>query len=303
MDLNADGHIDVLSGSYSRSGGPMAGLFQVLWGTGRDPESNAPLFKAAEPLTSDGEAVLVIQDPKSKGGGADISLICTRPFACDLDGDGHMDVVTGNFGGEFAVFYGEAGGGFDAACGWLKDDKGKRLKVQHHSDPFLIDWDADGDLDLLSGSSSGGVNMFVNSGTKTEPKFGASVVLLKTGDRGDGKVRLGEAHIKGPQGSTRVWATDYNGDGKLDLLVGDALQLAYGAKGLSEKEVHDRLAQWEASQGDLPSMPDIKDWDKMSEEEEAAYKVWSEANTAHFNKRKEFLREVSSGSVWVALQK
>ena len=34
MDLNGDGNIDILSGSYSRHDRDMAGLFQVLWGTG-----------------------------------------------------------------------------------------------------------------------------------------------------------------------------------------------------------------------------------------------------------------------------
>ncbi|NJN14803.1 MAG: hypothetical protein HC813_04155 [Planctomycetes bacterium] len=32
MDLNGDGNIDILSGSYSRQDRDMAGLFQVLWG-------------------------------------------------------------------------------------------------------------------------------------------------------------------------------------------------------------------------------------------------------------------------------
>ena len=35
MDLDGDGHIDILSGSYSRMERSMAGLFQVLYGRGR----------------------------------------------------------------------------------------------------------------------------------------------------------------------------------------------------------------------------------------------------------------------------
>ena len=44
MDLNDDGYGDILSGSYSRMGRPMAGLFQVLWG------QSDGTFKKAEEL-------------------------------------------------------------------------------------------------------------------------------------------------------------------------------------------------------------------------------------------------------------
>lgn len=30
------------------------------------------------------------------------------------------------------------------------------MAVNAHGDPFLVDWDADGDLDLLSGSAQSG---------------------------------------------------------------------------------------------------------------------------------------------------
>ncbi len=38
------------------------------------------------------------------------------------------------------------------------------LKIEgYHCDPFVIDWDGDGDLDLLSGSSEGGVQWAENT--------------------------------------------------------------------------------------------------------------------------------------------
>ena len=54
MDLNGDGRLDILSGSYSRHDKDMAGLFQVLWG-----DANGS-FRAAEVLTgTDGEPLII----------------------------------------------------------------------------------------------------------------------------------------------------------------------------------------------------------------------------------------------------
>ena len=45
--------------------------------------------------------------------------------------------------------------------------------ARQHSDPFVIDWDGDGDLDLLSGSSNGGVYWAENRAGKDKvPELG-----------------------------------------------------------------------------------------------------------------------------------
>ena len=85
MDLDGDGHIDILSGSYSRSGAEMAGLFQMLRGT---PGGG---FRQAEALNGFDDEPLII--PKGEGDGAIVDAICTRPTAADLNGDGHRDLV------------------------------------------------------------------------------------------------------------------------------------------------------------------------------------------------------------------
>jgi hypothetical protein len=102
VDLNGDGRNDILSGSYSRSGGSMAGLFQVLWGSENG-------FKKATALHgTDGAPLIIPADDKKEM----TKKICTRPTAVDWDGDGDLDLVVGNFEGSFYLFRGEGSGKF-----------------------------------------------------------------------------------------------------------------------------------------------------------------------------------------------
>src|SRR5437899_617107 len=83
--------------------------------------------------------------------------ICTRPFAVDWDGDGHLDLVVGNVAGTFYWFKGQGKGKFLPKPEQIKAG-GRPLKIDgKHSDPFVIDFDGDGSLDLVSGSGDGGV--------------------------------------------------------------------------------------------------------------------------------------------------
>ncbi len=283
MDVNGDSHLDVLSGSYSEHDPFMAGVFQVLRGDGKGS------FARPQPLRgTDGEPLIIT--PMGDAQDADIERICTRPFAADLNGDGTLDIVSGNFGGTFAFFAGQGDGKFTAKSTWLKRE-GERLQVSAHSDPFLVDWDGDGDLDLLSGSAQGGAFLFPNIGTRTEPAWGRRQPLLEASPRNsslDDEPTFGDAHIKGPQSDTRVWASDVDGDGKLDLLLGDSVHLTYPAKGLDEATAKKRLTAWNDQLQKLMKARDPDNSDAMD-------KLWEE--------REKILREESTGHVWLLRQK
>jgi len=288
VDLNGDGNLDILSGSYSRQDRDMAGLFQVLWG-----RKDGTFRKATAMNGSDGQPLIL----PASGDDAMIDKICTRPFACDLDGDGKLDIVSGNFRGTFAIFKGDGNGTWNPKATWLEAG-GTAMSVEHHSDPFLVDWDGDGDLDLLSGSASGGAFLFPNEGSKTAPKFGARLTLVEpSGHRGgEGAIRFGDAHCTAPASDTRVWAADVDGDGKLDLLVGDTITLYFAAKGVEEGTARTKDAEWRKRQQELFQ---AHPGDAGGE----AQKKWQEAYTKLNAEREEFLREEMTGFVWLLRQK
>lgn len=280
MDLDADGHLDILSGSYSRQDRDMAGLFQVLRGKpGRT-------WSPAEPLKgSDGKLLIVTPSPGE--GDHDLDLICTRAFAADLDGDGCLDLVTGNFGGTFAWFRGGGKGLFDPKSAWLKAG-GEPMEVEAHSDPFLVDWDRDGDLDLLSGSAGGGVFWFENTGTVLAPVFAKRRTWLAPLEERAGAPQLGDGHLAGPGECTRVWADDVNGDGKLDLLVGDNVTLYHAAEGVSDETALAKLAEFNQ---------------KVEKAAQARDESFAEEYEKLEKERERSVHEDRTGFVWVLHQK
>ena len=286
MDLNDDGRLDILSGSYSRHSQPMAGLFQVLWGKQGGGYRKPEVLKGI-----DGEPLIITSE-----GGEFTDFICTRPTAADLDADGDLDLVVGNFSGTFAVFLGEGQGRFAAKSAWLHDKAGKPLMVSHHSDPFLVDWDGDGDLDILSGSSQGAVSWFENCGSKQKAAFKAGVVLVDVAGRSSDVV-FGDKHIQGPVSSTRVYVDDVNGDGKLDLLVGDQVSLKHIAKGLDEPTAKAKLASWNKEQVEIDDA--LAKSAGSEKEEQRLIALWQK----HREKSGEFMRSQDTGFVWVYLRK
>ena len=74
-----------------------------------------------------------------------------------------------------------------------------------------VDWDNDGDLDLILGSyDSGNLYLRINEGTATKPAFATTNSFVKAGGK--------PAIIKGGISTPRI--ADWNGDGLFDIVVG-----------------------------------------------------------------------------------
>jgi hypothetical protein len=293
VDLDADGRNDILSGSYSRMEQAMAGLFQVLYG------KEGGTFKKAEVLNgTDGEPLII--PVKSKPGEGDdwINNICTRPFAADWDGDGHLDLVVGNMPGTFHLFKGKGKGEFQPVPEEIKAGDQPLKIAGAHGDPFVIDWDGDGDLDVLSGSSEGGVQWAENgAGPGKPPRLEPFRELIKAGPRVEHGQILRDADLKGPLSSTRVWADDVNGDGKLDLLVGDMATLISPAGNVTEEDFKQKFEDWSKAIGDAAGQLNTADADeKKRAEVQRRYQRLYEQRSA-------FMTEDRTGFVWLYLRK
>jgi hypothetical protein len=303
VDIDGDGNLDILSGSYSRMESDMAGLFQVMYGK---PDGT---FRKAEVLKGTDGRPLIIPTEKKE---ALTDKICTRPFAADWDGDGKLDLVVGNFAGTFYWFKGEGNGRFRPKPELIKSGgeplrllgvpRGEGAFARHghgcHSDPFIIDWDGDGALDLLSGSSNGGVQWARNrAGKGKPPELGPFEWLIKPGRVPEFGEPLSEEELTGPTTCTRIWVADVNGDGKLDLLVGDSVTLITPAQGVSPEEFKKKSAAWRKSvEAALKEFVAAKD--NASQRDKA-----NERYRKVYEQRTEFMKEEQTGFVWLYLQK
>jgi hypothetical protein len=266
----------------------MAGLFQVLWG---QPNGT---FKQAEELSgTDGKPLVIPVEPANW-----TENICTRPFAVDWDGDGHLDLVVGNFVGTFFLFKGEGKGKFVPKPEPIKS-RHEPLRIEgHHSDPFVVDWDGDGDLDLLSGSSDGGVQYAENRGGPGKPaQLEPFRTLIKHGPPIEFGEVLREEELNGPVSCTRVWVDDFNSDGKLDLFVGDLVTLISPAEHVSETEFKKKFADWNKSvtEASTATRAAAGDAQKQNEAQERFQRI--------YDQRTQFMKEDRTGFVWLYLQK
>jgi hypothetical protein len=299
VDLDQDGNRDILSGSYSRMGESMAGLFQVLWG------QPGGTFKKAEPLKGTDGNELIIPVKGKPGEGDDwINNICTRPFAADWDADGDLDLVVGNFIGTFYLFQGEGQGKFAPVPEEMKTGDGAGLKVEgHHGDPFVIDWDKDGDLDILSGSDRGGIQWAENRAGPGKPaQLAPFKVLIPAGGHVNFGDVLKEADIKLPLSSLRIWVDDYNGDGKLDIFVGDNVSLLSPADGLTEQQFREKFADWNKAVTEV-SQQRAEQSRKDATQDNKELQALHERMNNLYQERTKFMKEDRTGFVWVYLQK
>jgi hypothetical protein len=290
VDLDDDGRLDILSGSYSRRGRPMVGLFQVL----RGAEGGG--FQKPQPLNgTDGKSLAIASSGKDVTG-----RICTRPFAVDWDGDGDLDLVVGNFDGQFFLFAGEGKGRFAPKSEPLRaGGEPLRLLRDHHGDPFVVDWDGDGDLDILSGSASGSIYLAENvAGKGQKPNLKPFEALVRNNqDDWRGAKPQFAAKLPGhPFRAVRIWVGDIDGDGDLDILAGDQVSVSHAAKGIDRETFEKKLAAWEKGMKEvrekLSATKDTTEQRKLQER-------WSDL----YAERSKFVEDEISGFVWLYRRK
>ena len=245
-DFDGDGDLDLLVGSgYNpRPDGPQRGSLYLFENTGTatmpqyrltdddflalDIDFANHYAPAFGDLTGDGQEDLIVGTFGGKLGvllntGDGFDLVTdpdgdfvplqdldvgstSTPTLGDLDGDGDLDLVIGEFSGSLNYFRNEGSAEVpnfvEAEITTLGLDAD--FDVGRFSAPQLTDLDEDRDLDLLVGTETDDILFFRNVGTASDPQFEQQP--LETGT-----LRY----------NTAPAVADVDGDGDLDLLSGD----------------------------------------------------------------------------------
>ncbi|MFT5492285.1 MAG: hypothetical protein ACI8V5_002660 [Limisphaerales bacterium] len=201
-DFDDDGDLDLLCGEFRDS-------FTYFQNTGSRTKPNyaagRKLMAGKKPLKMDLEMIV--------------------PVAFDWDKDGDLDLICGDEDGRVAFI--ENTGEFEQGVPSFKrpvyfQQQAKEMKFGALATPFGVDWDGDGDEDIICGNTAGYVAFFENLDGAKKPKFAREKRL-----KADGKtlrIMAGpNGSIQGPceakWGYTTQTVADWDHDGLLDLIV------------------------------------------------------------------------------------
>jgi hypothetical protein len=181
FDLDGDGDLDLLLGNKIDPADLNTSRVYKFENTGNPEE---PAFQRGETLELEG-------------------AYHNAPAFGDLDGDGDVDMVLGTWR-KYLNYLRNDGTGSEPR--FVRTDSAiAELTRGSNSTPALVDIDADGDLDLFAGESSGTLNFYRNEGTRLSPSF----------------VLVSDEYLDIDVGRRSVPAfTDVDGDGDQDLVLG-----------------------------------------------------------------------------------
>ena len=201
-DFDGDGDLDLLCGEFLDK-------FTYFQNVGTRQK---PVFAPGKILTYYGRPITM-------------DLEMTVPVAFDWDGDGDVDLVVGQEDGRVALVE-NTGQVVNGMPQFLPPrffrQQADYVKFGVLATPSAVDWDGDGDTDLISGNSAGYIGFIENLGGGATPRWavpkylraGGKVIRIQAGPNGS---------IQGPceakWGYTVPTAADWNMDGLPDLVV------------------------------------------------------------------------------------
>ena len=128
----------------------------------------------------------------------------TVPAFADMDGDYDIDMIIGNVSGQL-TYYENIGNRYAPEYNFVTDSYGG-IDVGFSSSPFIVDYDNDGDFDMLIGDQTGRLEYWRNDGNK----FNFQPVLVTNQLAG-----IKRDQLVTPQ------MLDLNNDGLKDLIIGE----------------------------------------------------------------------------------
>ena len=197
-DLDGDGLDDLILGDFG-------GHFQFYKNVGSNPE---PVYKNQGKIQADGED-------------AKVRIYCCvggQPRFVDLNGDGIRDFISSSYDPGYCYYFRGLPDHKFAAPVELKDQAGEPVqsfvKPKQNFQSFgsfytPVDWDNDGDFDLLIGCFDGHLKLRINEGTAEKYAFATNNQTVEAG----GKPLEVEKHCC-------PVVVDWDQDGLWDLLAG-----------------------------------------------------------------------------------
>jgi len=142
------------------------------------------------------------------------------PIVYDWNADGRKDLLVGDMDGKIKIYLNEGSDSSPvfSSFTYLRVG-GKEFDIGSRSAPRIFDWNKDGKKDLLIGEFEGYVYYLENIGTNDSPLFESAKKLLLI----DGTPLKANSDID-PESNprSRLFVTDWNEDGRLDMIVGRA---------------------------------------------------------------------------------
>lgn len=201
-DFDGDGDLDIICGEF---------VDQFTWFENTGSRENPKYAKGRFLKNNEG----IIR----------MDLEMMRPVALDWNSDGSIDLIVGDEDGRVVML--ENTGQSEGSMPVFKSpvyiqQRSGHLKFGALVTPFGVDWDDDGDEDLICGNSAGYISFVENLGGGTDPRWGfpqyleadGQVIRIMAGENGS---------IQGPcerkWGYTTLSVADWDGDGLKDILV------------------------------------------------------------------------------------
>jgi hypothetical protein len=222
IDWDKDGHIDLIVGDED-------GRVALIENTGKLDAEHSPVFLPPHYFQQEADEVK-------------FGALCT-PVGFDWDGDGDIDIISGNTAGYIGFIENLSGPGVEkpkwAAPKYLEAD-GQRIRIMAgpngsiqgpaeakwgYTTLSVADWDGDGLPDLIVNSIHGKVVWYRNIGTRTAPKLAAAQPIEVEWDGAQPALAWGWLRPEGKalltQWRTTPVAVDWNKDGLMDLVMLD----------------------------------------------------------------------------------